>query len=83
MESFSELIKARRSMRKFTAEELTQDEVVTMMKAALMAPTSKRSNAWQFVLVDDKEKLKELSLCKEHASQFIACLLYTSDAADD
>lgn len=43
-----------------------------MMKAALMAPTSKRSNAWQFVLVDDKEKLKELSLCKEHASQFIA-----------
>lgn len=59
-------------MRKFTAEELTQDEVVTMMKAALMAPTSKRSNAWQFVLVDDKEKLKELSLCKEHASQFIA-----------
>lgn len=59
-------------MRKFTAEELTQDEVVTLMKAALMAPTSKRSNAWQFVLVDDKEKLKELSLCKEHASQFIA-----------
>lgn len=59
-------------MRKFTAEELTQDEVVTLMKAALMAPTSKRSNAWQFILVDDKEKLKELSLCKEHASQFIA-----------
>lgn len=72
MESFSELIKARRSMRKFTAEELTQDEVVTLMKAALMAPTSKRSNAWQFVLVDEKEKLKELSLCKEQASQFIA-----------
>lgn len=59
-------------MRKFTAEELTQDEVVILMKAALMAPTSKRSNAWQFILVDDKEKLKELSLCKEHASQFIA-----------
>lgn len=59
-------------MRKFTAEELTQDEVVTLMKAALMAPTSKRSNAWQFVLVDEKEKLKELSLCKEQASQFIA-----------
>lgn len=72
MKSFSELIKTRRSMRKFTAEELTQDEVVTLMKAALMAPTSKRSNAWQFIVVDDKEKLKELSLCKEHASQFIA-----------
>lgn len=72
MESFSELIKTRRSMRKFTEEELTQEQVVTLMKAALMAPTSKRSNAWQFVVVDDKEKLKELSLCKEQASQFIA-----------
>lgn len=34
MESFSELIKARRSMRKFTEEELTQEQVVTLMKAA-------------------------------------------------
>ncbi|EJX08091.1 nitroreductase family protein [gut metagenome] len=72
MESFMELIRTRRSMRKFTSEELTQDEVVALMKAALMAPTSKRSNAWQFILVDEKEKLKDLSLCKEQASQFIA-----------
>ena len=72
MESFSELIKARRSMRKFTEEELTQEQVVTLMKAALMAPTSKRSNAWQFIVVDEKDKLKELSYCKEQASQFIA-----------
>ena len=72
MESFSELIKVRRSMRKFTEEELTQEQVVTLMKAALMAPTSKRSNAWQFIVVDDKDTLKKLSLCKEQASQFIA-----------
>ena len=61
MENFSELIKNRRSMRKFTDEELTQDEVVTLMKAALMSPSSKRSNSWQFVVIDDKEMLKELS----------------------
>lgn len=72
MNSFSELIKNRRSMRKFTEEELSQEQVVDLMKAALMAPTSKRSNAWQFIVVDDKETLKKLSLCKEHASQFIA-----------
>ena len=46
MENFSELLKVRRSMRKFTDEELTQEEVVTLMKAALMSPTSKRTNAW-------------------------------------
>ena len=72
MENFSELIKNRRSMRKFTDEELTQDEVVTLMKAALMSPSSKRSNSWQFVVIDDKAMLKELSHCKEQASSFIA-----------
>ena len=55
MENFSELIKNRRSMRKFTDEELSQEQVVTLLKAALMAPTSKRSNGWQFIAVDDKE----------------------------
>lgn len=59
-------------MRKFTGEELSQEQVVMLMKAALMAPTSKRSNSWQFVVVDDKETLKQLSLCKEQASSFIA-----------
>ena len=59
-------------MRKFTEEELTQEEVVLLLKAALMAPSSKRSNPWQFVVVDDKETLKQLAHCKEQASQFIA-----------
>lgn len=40
MENFSELIKNRRSMRKFTGEELSQEDVVALLKAALMAPTS-------------------------------------------
>lgn len=72
MESFSELIKSRRSMRKFTTEELTQDEVVVLLKAALMAPTSKRSNCWQFVVVDDKATLAQLAICKEQGASFIA-----------
>ena len=72
MENFSELIKNRRSMRKFTEEELSQEQVVTLLKAALMSPTSKRINSWQFIAVDDKEILKQLAHCKEQASSFIA-----------
>lgn len=59
-------------MRKFTEEELTQDQVVTLMKAALMSPSSKRSNGWQFIVVDDKDLLKKLSFSKAQASQFVA-----------
>ena len=72
MKSFSELIKQRRSMRKFTPEELEQEQVVAIMKSALMSPTSKRSNSWQFILVDDKETLRKLALCKEQGAAFIA-----------
>ena len=71
MENFSDLIKSRRSMRKFTTEELTQEEVVTLLKAALMSPTSKRTNCWQFIVVDDKEILENLSYCKEASASFI------------
>lgn len=71
MENFSELIKRRRSMRKFTGEELTQDEVVSLLKAALMSPASKRSNSWQFVVVDDKSTLELLSKCKEAGASFL------------
>lgn len=59
-------------MRKFTEEELTQEQVVTILKAALMSPTSKRSNGWQFIVVDNKDLLKELSHCKENSASFIA-----------
>lgn len=72
MRCFSELIKNRRSTRKFTDELLTAEEVETLLKAALMAPASKRANPWQFVVVEDKEMLQQLSLCKKQSSGFIA-----------
>ena len=58
-------------MRKFTGEELSQDQVVALLKAALMSPSSKRSNPWEFIVVDDKETLQKLSLCKEMGASFL------------
>lgn len=72
MEKFSELIKIRRSMRKFTEEELTQDEVVALLRAALMSPSSKGTRAWEFVVVDDKDLLQQLSQCKDKGAELIA-----------
>lgn len=71
MKNFESLITTRRSMRKFTDELLTSDEVTSILKAGLMAPASKRSNPWQFIVVEDKEMLAHLSKTKEHGSAFI------------
>ena len=39
-----------------------------LMKAALMSPSGHRYNPWEFVLVEDKEVLKALSVSKEHGA---------------
>ena len=71
MESFATLIKSRRSTRKFTDQLLNPDQVEMILKAALMAPASKRKNPWQFVVVEDKEMLAKLSACKPAGAAFL------------
>lgn len=72
MNSFSNLVQVRRSIRKFTDEELTPEELQLILRSALMSPTSKSSRSWHFIVVDDKEKLEKISLCKEMGASFIA-----------
>lgn len=72
MKDFHELLRLRRSTRKFTEQEIASDDVKTIMEAALMAPSSKRSLSWEFVLVEDAEKLERLSVCKDNGAKLIA-----------
>lgn len=71
MKDFASLIKNRRSTRKFTSQLLSPEQVETILKAALMAPASKRKNPWQFVVVEDKNMLQKLSACKPHGAAFL------------
>ena len=72
MENFSELVRLRRSMRKFTDEPLTSEQVETLMRAALMSPSSKGKHAWHFVVVEDQAMLERLSHCKAQGADFLA-----------
>ena len=71
MTNFKELAQLRRSHRKFTDEEIDGEDVKLILRAALMAPTSKGQRAWQFVVVDDKMDLEKLSDAKDLGGQFI------------
>jgi len=72
MNNFSDLIKRRRSIRKFTKELLSPGQVEAILKAGLMAPSSKSSTPWQFLVIEDKDKLERLSRCKKSSSRMIA-----------
>ena len=71
MENFLELLKKRRSCRRFTGEPVSEEAVANIMKAALMSPSGHRVNPWEFVLVEDKEMLKALSVAKAAGAQLI------------
>ena len=71
MKSFAELVKNRRSVRQFTDEKITAEEVELIIKAALLSPTSKNCRAWKFILIEDKEMLRQLSLSKTTGAAFI------------
>lgn len=67
--SLTDFLFQRRSIRKFTAEAVSEQDVKELMRAALCAPTSKNSKSWEFVFVTSKAAILELSKCKEAGAQ--------------
>lgn len=72
MKTFSELISTRRSIRKYTSAPIEKEKINRILTSGLMSPSSKRSNSWEFIVVENKEKLTELADCKQHGSHFLS-----------
>lgn len=66
-----EMLRSRRSIRKFTSEKIAPETIEVLVEAALRAPSSRGINPWEFILVDDPELLCKLSEAKQHGSQFL------------
>ena len=72
MENLKELLKNRRSIRKYTEDSISPENVKEILEAALMSPTSKRSLCWEFVVIENPEQLEKLSHCKAQGAKPIA-----------
>lgn len=68
---FQQIVQKRRSIRKFTDEELTPEQTQLLLRAALMAPTSHSTRAWRFVVVDNKDLLRQIAQCKKAGAEFV------------
>ncbi|MDG5800157.1 nitroreductase family protein [Marinilabiliaceae bacterium ANBcel2] len=66
------LIRKRRSCRKFTSQNVEKEKIEKLIKAALWSPTSKNNRPWEFVIVTEKEKVEKLSQCKPHGASFLS-----------
>lgn len=55
-------IYTRVSVRQFTGEKLSQEQITTILKAGMSAPTAVNKQPWAFVVVDDETTLAQLAL---------------------
>jgi len=83
MNTLIEVMRARRSIRKFKPDApITQEQIDLLMEAAMLAPSACNLKAWEFVVVRDKATLAKIAdthpyakMCHTASLAVIVCAL--------
>lgn len=70
------VLMGRKSVRKFTAEAVSKQELETILKAAMAAPSARNQQPWAFVAVTDRKTMDRLADGLPYAK-----MLYQAQAA--
>ncbi|WP_321369131.1 nitroreductase family protein [uncultured Desulfuromusa sp.] len=65
-----DLLRQRRSVRKFKQQPIEDEKLTQLSEALLRAPTSRNQQPCEFVLVDNPDTLIKLSAAKPHGASF-------------
>jgi len=77
-------ILARRSIREYTAEPVSEKDIKTMLEAAMAAPSASNLKPWHFVVVTERQILDELARVHPHGkmlSEAQLCIAVCGDTA--
>ncbi len=69
-------IEKRRSIRQFQDKTISAQDINTLLKAAMLAPTARNCQEWEFVVIKDRIVLNALKEAHPHAQ-----MLSTADCA--
>ncbi|MCX6065435.1 MAG: nitroreductase family protein [Chloroflexi bacterium] len=70
-----EAIRTKRAVREFQDKPLPEETVHAILNAGRRSQSSKNTQAWQFIAIQDKETLKGLSTCGEWAGHIAGAAL--------
>ncbi len=83
------IIFRRASVRKYTDQLVTEEQIEMLMKAAMAAPSAKNCQPWEFIVVQNKETFKRImeyhpysSMLKEAALAIIVCANTEKESPD-
>ncbi len=71
MNDFIDLIKERRSIRKFKDDPISQAKIDKILEAARWTPSGKNNQPWKFLIVEEDEELKKKISEKTHYSETV------------
>ena len=60
-------IMTRRSIRRYTSEKVSDKQLETILKAAMFAPSASNRQPWHFIVIDEKERLLDLTRLHPYA----------------
>ena len=61
-----ELITRRHSIRKYTSQQVSDEDISKIIDAGLAAPSGQNTQPWHFTIIKDKQVQKELvDNCKQ------------------
>jgi nitroreductase len=66
-----ETIRTRRSIRKFTDDKISEEQINLLKETALRSPSSRNLDPWKFWFVQSPALLKELAKAKISGSQLL------------
>ena len=58
---------SRRSIRKYTAEAITEEVLREILEAAMSAPSAGNQQSWHFIIIDDRKILNEVPTFHPHS----------------
>lgn len=70
MEVF-EAIKSRRSMRQYSDELVTREEINQILEAGIWAPSTKNLQPWRFLVIEGQAKDRIVDILKQVAEQMV------------
>ena len=67
-----ELLLTRRSIRQYTGQPVSQEDLRAILGAGLLAPSSRSRRPWELVVVRDPAMLEALSHCRQGSARMLA-----------
>ena len=61
MQSLAEIIKERRSVRRFEKREVESEKLTALLEAARWAPSWGNSQCWHIIVIQDREQKERLA----------------------